>query len=275
MMQASCASFEGKTTRSPALHYIVHEPRNLSGPRHTLVLSHALGCDLTMWNRLVPVLAEECRIVTYDHRGHGRSEVPDGIYTLEELADDAAHLIQETEAGPVVWVGISMGGMVGQELALRHPGLLRGLVIANSTSQYPEAAQTAWQQRIVTLEQQGIPGVAEATLQRFFSPSFHEKDLATVDAFRRRLLSTELPGYLGCCHAVRAIDTTARLEQINMPVQIIASEGDQGTPVEMARIMAEHLPQARLTILPDAAHLSAVEQPEAFAEIVRAYLREL
>lgn len=228
-----------------------------------------------MWNRLVPVLAEECRIVTYDHRGHGRSEVPDGIYTLEELADDAAHLIQETEAGPVVWVGISMGGMVGQELALRHPGLLRGLVIANSTSQYPEAAQTAWQQRIVTLEQQGIPGVAEATLQRFFSPSFHEKDLATVDVFRRRLLSTELPGYLGCCHAVRAIDTTARLEQINMPVQIIASEGDQGTPVEMARIMAEHLPQARLTILPDAAHLSAVEQPEAFAEIVRAYLREL
>lgn len=274
-MRSPLASFESMTiSRSPALHYAVHEPRS-SSPRHTLVLSHALGCDLSMWHALVQELTEECRVITYDHRGHGRSEVPEGIYSLEELADDAARVIRETDAAPVIWIGISMGGMVGQELALRHPSLLKAMVIANSTSHYPEAAQTAWQQRIVTLEQQGIPGVVEATLQRFFSPAFHESDPATVDAFRRRLLSTDLQGYLGCCHAVRAVNTTDRLAQITVPVQIIASEGDQGTPLDMAKILAEHVPSSKLTVLPDAAHLSVIEQPQAFARVVKDFLREL
>lgn len=262
-------------TDAPALHYVVHEPRHVNGPRHVVVLSHALGCDLSMWNGLVEALADECRVITYDHRGHGRSAVPDAPYDMEALADDAAHIIRETEGAPVVWIGISMGGMVGQELALRHPSLVSALVIANSTSRYPEEAQTAWQQRIVTLEQQGIPGIVEATLQRFFSPAFHERAPATVDAFRRRLLSTELQGYLGCCHAVRAINTTDRLPHIAVPVQVIASEQDQGTPVAMAKAMVEKLPRAKLTVLPDAAHLSVIEQPDAFARIVKDFLREL
>ncbi len=274
-MRSLPSSFEGKTSSSPALHYAVHEPRRVSGPRHVVVLSHALGCDHSMWNALVQVLTEECRVITYDQRGHGRSDVPEGIYTMEELADDAVRVIREAEAGPVVWLGISMGGMVGQEMALRHPSLVSALVIANATSRYPEEAQTAWQQRIITLEQQGIPGIVEATLQRFFSPAFHEKDPATVDTFRRRLLSTDLQGYLGCCHAVRAINTTDRLSQIAVPTQIIASDADQGTPVEMAKILADHIPNSRLTVLPGAAHLSVIEQPEAFARTVKAFLLEL
>jgi len=257
------------------LHYVVHESRRVGTPRHVVVLSHALGCDHVMWNTLAQTLTEENRVITYDHRGHGRSDVPQGPYTMEELADDAMRVIQEANAGPVVWIGISMGGMVGQELALRHPSLVRALVIANATSRYPEEAQTAWQQRIITLEQQGIPGVVEATLQRFFSPAFHETNPATVDAFRRRLLSTDLQGYLGCCHAVRAINTTDRLAQISVPTQIIASDADQGTPVEMAKILADHIPHARLTVLPNAAHLTVIEQPEAFAASVQNFLYEL
>lgn len=263
------------TASTPVLRYALCEPRRESRPPHTVVLSHALGCDLAMWNALADTLAEECRVIAYDHRGHGKSEVPAEPYSMEKLADDAARIIRETQGGPVVWIGISMGGMVGQELALRHPELVSALVLANCTSRYPEEAQTAWQQRIVTVEQQGISGVSEATLQRFFSPAFHEQNPKTVDAFRRRLLSTELQGYLGCCHAVRAINTTDRLPQITVPVQIIAGEKDQGTPVEMARIMADRIPYARLTVLPNAAHLSVIERPEAFAKIVVSFLREL
>jgi 3-oxoadipate enol-lactonase len=274
-MSSSPFSQEGMTANAPVLRYALCEPRRGNHPQHTIVLSHALGCDLAMWNVLADKLAEECRVIAYDHRGHGKSEVPVQPYSMEELADDAARVIRETQAGAVVWIGISMGGMVGQELALRHPELVSALVLANCTSRYPEEAQIAWQQRIVTVEQQGIPGVIETTLQRFFSPAFYEKDPKTVDAFRRRLLSTELQGYLGCCHAVRSINTTDRLQQIAVPVQIIASEHDQGTPVEMARIMAERIPYARLTVLPHAAHLSVIEQPEAFSRTVIAFLREL
>lgn len=266
---------EHRTSGSPALHYFVREPRHATGPRHTLVLSHALGCDLSMWNTLVDTLAEDCRVISYDHRGHGQSEIPPGPYSMQELADDAASLIEQTRSAPVVWIGISMGGMVGQELALRYPSLVRAMVIANSTSRYAEEAQIAWQQRIVTLEQQGIPGVIDATLQRFFSPAFRERDPATVDTFRRRLLSTDLQGYLGCCQAVRAINTHDRLPQIAVPVQVIASEHDQGTPPAMAQAMAEQIPHAKLAVLSDAAHLSAIEQPEAFAKLVCSFLREL
>lgn len=228
-----------------------------------------------MWNGLIDTLAENCRVIAYDHRGHGQSDIAPGPITMADLADDAARVIEATGNGPVVWLGISMGGMAGQELALRHPQLVSALIIADSTSRYPEEAQTAWQQRIVTLEQQGIPGVVDATLQRFFTSAFHQRDAATVDAFRRRLLSTDLQSYLACCHAVRAIDTTERLEQIVIPVQIIVGDQDQGTPLTMSQTMADRFPSARLAVIPNAGHLSAVEQPGAFAKVVNAFLREL
>lgn len=266
---------EGLTHSSPALRYRIYEPRHGRPPRHTVVLSHALGCDLSMWDKLTERLSADCRVIAYDQRGHGKSEVPPGPYSMGELAEDAVRLLKELETGPVVWIGISMGGMVAQELVLRHPAMVVGLVIANSTSHYPEAAQTTWQQRIITLEQQGIPGIVEATLERFFSPQFHDSDPATVNVFRRRLLSTDLQGYLACCHAVRAINTTDRLPQVTTPTLLIASEQDQGTPVDMAKVMAERMPYARLTVLPQAAHLSAVEQPDAFAEAVERFTKEL
>lgn len=266
---------EGGTSGSPALHYQVYEARNSGPPRHTIVLSHALGCDRSMWNGLIDRLTEDCRIIAYDHRGHGQSEFVPTPITIADLADDAARVIEDAGIEPVVWLGISLGGMVGQELALRHPRLISALIIADSTSRYPDEAQIAWQQRIVTLEQQGIPGVVDATLQRFFTPAFHQHDPATVNAFRRRLLSTDLQAYLACCHAVRAIDTTDRLEQIAVPVQIIVGDKDQGTPVAMAQIMADKIPYSRLAVIPDAAHLSVIEQPNAFFMIVSAFLREL
>jgi pimeloyl-ACP methyl ester carboxylesterase len=104
---------EGRSNGRPALHYAVREPRNGKAPRHTVVLSHAIGCDLTMWDDLANQLAQDCRVIAYDHRGHGSSEAPAGAYSMADLADDAAALLRELDTGPVVWVGLSMGGMVG------------------------------------------------------------------------------------------------------------------------------------------------------------------
>ncbi|NVD71901.1 3-oxoadipate enol-lactonase [Duganella sp. BJB1802] len=266
---------EGRSAGQPALHYTVREPRSGKAPRHTVVLSHALGCDLTMWDSLANQLAADCRVIAYDHRGHGASSAPQGLYSMADLADDAAALLRELDTGPVVWIGLSMGGMVGQELALRHPSLVRALALGNTTSRYPEAAREAWQQRIATVREQGIEVIADAVMGRYFHDAFRAEHAATVARFRRRLLSTDSTGYIGCCNAVGTVDTTDRLGAIAVPTLLIAGELDQGTPVAMSQIVQHAIPGAALVVLPDASHLGAVEQPALFAAAVTGFLAGL
>jgi 3-oxoadipate enol-lactonase len=266
---------EGRTQSAPTLHYSVREPRSGKRPRHTVVLSHALGCDMTMWDDLANLLAQDCRVIVHDHRGHGSSAAPDGMYTMAELADDAARLLRELDTGPVVWVGLSMGGMVGQELALRHPGLVGALVLANTTSRYPEAARANWDERMALVRAGRIAEVADASMGRYFTESFRTAHPATVARFRQRVLTTDTNGYLGCCAAVAGVDTTDRLGQIGVPALVIAGEADQGTPVEMAQTLAAGIPDARLQVLAGAAHLSAIEQPRAFADAVTGFIASL
>jgi 3-oxoadipate enol-lactonase len=266
---------EGRSAGQPALHYSVRAPRNGKAPRHTVVLSHALGCDLTMWDDLAKLLAADCRVIAYDHRGHGASAAPAGAYDMAMLADDAAALLRELETGPVVWIGLSMGGMVGQELALRHPDLVRALILANTTSGYPDAARATWAQRIATVQASGIEAIADAVMGRYFHDEFRAHHAATVARFRRRVTSTDPTGYIGCCHAVGGMNTTARLGAITAPALVIAGELDQGTPPDMAQTLARGIPGARLEILKDASHLSYVEQPQAFGQAVRAFIAAL
>jgi 3-oxoadipate enol-lactonase len=266
---------EGRTASSPALHYSVREPRSGKAPRHTVVLSHALGCDLTMWDALANQLAADCRVIAYDQRGHGSSDSPDALYTMADLADDAARLLRELDTGPVVWVGLSMGGMVGQELALRHPSLVRALVLANTTSAYPEAAQAVWEQRIDTVRASGIESIADAVMGRYFHDAFRAQKAGTVARYRRRLVTTDAVGYVGCCNAVGKVDTASRLGQIAVPTLVIAGELDQGTPVAMAEALVAGIPGASLDVLKDASHLSAAEQPEAFAASVVGFVAGL
>jgi len=266
---------EGRTASTPALHYSVRAPRSGKRPRHTVVLSHALGCDLSMWDSLANQLAQDCRVIAYDHRGHGSSDAPDGPYTMAELADDAARLLRELDTGPVVWIGLSMGGMVGQELALRHPSLVGALVLANTTSGYPEAARAVWRQRIDTVREEGIEAIADAVMARYFHDGFRAAHPATVARYRQRLVTTDSGGYMGCCAAVGGVDTTARLGSIGVPALVIAGELDQGTPVAMAQTLADGIPDARLEVLAQASHLGAVEQPQAFAQAVLGFVAAL
>ena len=259
---------QGVTQSQPAIHYSIREPRSGKPPRHTIVLSHALGCDLTMWDALANQLAADCRVICYDHRGHGGSASPAGLYSMADLADDAARLLRERDTGPVVWVGLSMGGMVGQELALRHPALVSALLLANTTSRYPDATQAIWQQRIATVQELGIEAIADAVMGRYFHDEFRAQNAATIARYRQRLVQTNTVGYIGCCHAVGTVDTTARLPQIAAPAWIIAGELDQGTPIAMSQTLADAIPRASLQVIQNASHLSAIEQPRLFAEAV-------
>jgi 3-oxoadipate enol-lactonase len=263
---------EGRTGSIPALHYSVRAPRSGKAPRHTVVLSHALGCDLTMWDELANVLAADCRVIAYDHRGHGSSDTLPGLATMAEMADDAARLLRELDSGPVVWVGLSMGGMVGQELALRHPSLVRALVLANTTSSYPDAVRPVWDERIATVRERGIEAVADAVMGRYFHDAFRAEHAPIVARFRERLVTTDASGYVACCNAVRDIDTTSRLGAIAVPTLVIVGDLDQGTPVAMAQKLADGIPGAQLEVLTGASHLSAIEQPQAFAAALTGFL---
>ncbi len=272
---------EGRTVSKPALHYSIHRSRNGSakdspkgGPKNTIVLSHALGCDLAMWDKLAARLAADYDVIVYDHRGHGSSDAPTGPYSMADLADDAARLLYELKCGPVIWVGLSMGGMVGQELTIRHPELVNALVIANSTSAYPEVAQETWRQRIATVKDQGIEAIADAVMQRYFHDEFRNAHAGEVAAYRRRLVTTDKDGYMACCHAVGNVNTTDRLQALSLPVLVIAGRLDQGAPPEMSETMVNRIPNAQLVVLEDASHIAVVEQPEAFAKAVLSFLNQ-
>lgn len=268
----------GRSARSsstPSLHYTVREPRSGRAARHSIVFSHALGADQSMWDPIANALAADCRVICYDHRGHGDSEAPAGPYSMADLADDAERLMAEIGAGPVVWVGLSMGGMVGQELALRYPQRVQALVIANSTAGYPPEARELWQQRIQAIEAGGVEAIADGAMQRWFSPTFRTEQPATVARWRRRLISTPQAGYLGSTHAVMNMATADRLAQIDVPTLVIAGELDEGTPPSMSRSIVEAVPGARLVLLPGAAHLSAIEQPKTFEAALASFIDAL
>jgi len=165
--------------------------------------------------------------------------------------------------------------MVGQELAIRHPELVSALVVANSTSAYPDDVRAVWQQRIETVRAKGIEAIADAVMERYFHAGFREEKAAAVAAFRKRLVTTDTEGYMGCCNAVGTVDTTGRLPQVKAPALIIAGQLDQGAPVSMSETMAGQIPGAKLVVLEDASHLAVAEQPKAFERAVSEFLAGL
>jgi 3-oxoadipate enol-lactonase len=260
------------TRSAPRLRHDVLEPLDGGPARLTFVLAHALGCDASMWDDLARHLAAHARVVRYDQRGHGGSDAPAGPYSMADLADDAARLIDALALGPVVWIGLSMGGMIGQELALRHPAKVRALVLANTTSGYPAEAQAGWAQRIAGIRQGGLAAVVDGALQRWFHPGFHAAQPATVAHWRAKVLGCDAAGYIACCEAIAGVDTTSRLPTIGVPTLVIAGALDLGTPPEMARTIAQAVPGARLVVLLEASHLSVLEQPAAFREALDDWL---
>jgi 3-oxoadipate enol-lactonase len=235
------------------------------------VLSHALGADLHLWDDFAATLSERHEVLRYDQRGHGGSAVPPGPYAQDELVDDAARVIREWGRGPVVFVGLSMGGMVAQGLAVRHPELLRGVVIANSSARYPDEARAAWAQRIAAIEQGGLASIAEATMERWFTPAFRAAQPAAVERARQTLLRTDPSGYIACGRAVAAVDWLERLGELRLPALLIAGAQDAGAPAAMSEAIAARIAGAELRVF-DTAHLSVIEQPLAFAQAVRAFI---
>lgn len=240
-----------------------------------VVLSHALGLDLHMWDALARRLAPHYTLMRYDHRGHGGSARPPGPYAMDDLVDDAARAIREWGKGPVAWIGLSMGGMVGQGLAVRHPELLRGAVLANTTARYPDAARPTWAARVAAVEQGGMAAVVDAVVERYLHADYRAAHPEVVAALRARLLRTDPAAYVACCHAVAGVDWLDRLSSVRLPTLVIAGARDVGATPEMARAIAGRIAGAELRVFPDASHLSVAEVGDEFHAAVSSFLAAL
>jgi len=239
-----------------------------------VMLSHALGSGISMWDPQMEVLGSRYRVLRYDTRGHGGTDAPANAYTMELLGDDAVRLMDALDIEKVHWVGLSMGGMVGQSIALNHSDRLLSLALCDTAAIVPEEAQTLWQERIEAVRAQGMQALVESTLERWFTPGYRSGDHPEVELIRRVFLATPVAGFVGCSEAIRKLAYLDRLSEITTPTLIVVGEDDPGTPVAASEAMHKRIPDSRLVVLPSAAHLSNIEQARAFNQTLMDFLLE-
>jgi 3-oxoadipate enol-lactonase len=244
------------------------------GQGPVVVLSHALALDRGMWSDVAATMALHCTVIRYDHRGHGEATGAIDPFSIEDLADDAADLIREASSDPVVFVGLSLGGMVGQSLAARHPALLRGLAVLNSAAHY--ADRSTWDARILAVCERGMQAVADGSIERWLTPAFRQtpKGQAMAGQLREVLLRTHPLAYTRTCEAIAGMDLRPGNRRIDIPTLIVAGRQDMATPGAMSQAMANDIASARVVEV-EAAHISAAEIPGELAILLDDWIRAL
>lgn len=232
-----------------------------------IVMSHALGMRLEMWDSLAAELAPHHPVLRYDHRGQGGSAAVQTAYGINDLVDDAARVVREWGRGPVVFIGLSMGGLVGLGLAIRHPDLVRGLLVANTAACFPDANRQGLVQRAEAVRAGGMPAIADAVLDRFLMPATRAEQPELAAAVRAHLVQADAAGYAEACLAIRDADWRPQLAQIRCPVHVVAGGADLGTPVALSQVVADGVAGAQLSLLPTA-HLSVLEDHQGFCAAV-------
>jgi 3-oxoadipate enol-lactonase len=229
-----------------------------------VMLSHSLGASLSMWEFQRTILEPHFQVLTYDLRGHGASDAPNGAYSLEQLAEDALGLLEALKITRVHFVGLSIGGMIGQALALNHANRLLSLALCSTSGQIPPPARPIVQERIEAARTRGLAALVDGTLERWFTPGFAQKNPQKVDPVRKQFLATPVDGYIGCSEAIGHLDFLDRLSAITLPTLIMVGAEDVGTPVSASEAIHLRIQGSKLIILPSASHLGNIEQADLF-----------
>lgn len=248
------------------LHYTDQGPKK--GPM--VVFANSLGTDLRLWDDLIPHLPDGLRLVRFDKPGHGLSDVQAGV-SIDSMADDVAALITALGGENVVFVGLSVGGLIAQALAQRHAHLLRAVVISNSAAKIGNAE--TWDARITAIQTAGIAAIAATILERWFAPKFRKTPAFAV--WRNMLINSPRDGYVAICQAIAAADYSGATADMTLPTLVIAGELDGSTPPELVAATAGLIAGAEFHIVPGAAHLPCVETPAAYAAVLNAFLNKV
>jgi len=250
------------------LHHIVTgDPEGLP-----IVFANALGTDFRIWDEVIARLPAGLRILRYDMRGHGLSDAPEGEYPMAELVADAAGLMDAAGMSGAVFVGLSIGGVVAQGLAVERPDLVRAAVLSNTAAKI--GTEETWADRIATVRAGGIESIADGVMKLWFSRAFHAERADELAGWRHMLTRTPLAGYLGCCAAVAHTDLRDSTPTIRQPVLAIGGDADGSTPPDLVRETAASIPGARFELIRGAGHIPSVEAPDACAALLAGFFRE-
>jgi len=243
----------------------------MEGPQAApvLMLSNSLGTNLHMWDEQVPAWTEHFRLVRYDRRGHGRSSVPPGPYTMERLGRDVVAVLDALNISRINWCGLSMGGMVGQWLGANAADRIDKLVLSNTACFFPDKG--IWAGRVKMVREKGLESIVDANMERWFTKGFRDNNPQTIAKMRAMFLATKADGYCGCGEAIRDMDHRPLLAKITAPTLVIAGRHDPATPLDGNEFIKQHIPGAQLTVL-ETAHIANLEQPKIYADTVADFL---
>lgn len=246
-----------------ALHYRIDGPDGAP----VVIFANSLGTDLRLWDALLPLLPQGLRYLRYDKQGHGLSDLWQAD-RLQDHADDAIALIRDVAQGPVVFVGLSIGGLIGQRVASQHPDLVRALVLSNTAARL--GTPDSWQDRIAAIRRDGLPAMADGIMQRWFGPDF--RATPQVAPWRNMLARTAPEAYVAACHALAGADQTQATAALDLPTAVIAGSADGASPPDLVAATAALIRDASFDIISGAGHLPCVETPAAHAAIIAPFL---
>ena len=255
------------TANGISVHYRFDGP----GSAPLVTMSHSLAANLDMWQWQMPAL-REYRVLRYDTRGHGGTDAPGGEYSLDTLAGDLLALLDALGIETTHYVGLSMGGMIGQTAALVDQSRFRTLSLCDTTSRIPPEARPLWNERIATARGQGMEALVEPTIERWFSSGYRTRQGAEVDKVRAMIRTTSVAGYCGCCAAIAGLDLGDRISAIDRPVLLIVGAEDPGTPVAAHEAIRDRIAGSELVVLPGALHFSNVECAPGFNQALAGFL---
>lgn len=233
------------------------------GPE-TVLLSNSLGTDRTMWQPQRAMLEERYTVLSYDTRGHGRSDTPPGDYSFDELVADSVAVLDHFGVERAIVMGLSLGGMTGLGLALTHPGRVTRLICADARADSPVPFKTSWDDRVALLRTEGMEALWAPTAQRWFTPQWRERHPRALAWTKTMFLRTTADGYAGCAAALKRLDYLRLLGALTMPVLYLCGDADTGAPPETMRAMAAATSESEFQLVPDAAHIANINNPEGF-----------
>jgi 3-oxoadipate enol-lactonase len=235
-----------------------------------LLVANSLMANGSMWDGNIAALADRYCVLRYDKRGHGGSGLSAGPYTIAQLADDAISLLDNLGIQNAHFMGLSIGGMIGQQLGARYPERILSLSLCNTASEMPP--RSLWEERFEIARTQGIAGLVDGTIKRWFTAPFIERAPQEIEKVRQMILGTNVDGYIACGSAVRDMAQSTMLLRIKAPTLVLAGRDDPACTVDQGIVLHRLIGHSKMVILEEAAHLSNIEQPEAFNKTVRQFI---
>jgi 3-oxoadipate enol-lactonase len=250
--------------------YRIDGPTSGAADAPILILSNSLMSSVDMWNDNMAALTAKYRVVRYDTRGHGQTQVTPGPYSIALLAQDLVGLMDALQIKKAHLVGLSMGGMICQYVGANHPERVLSLGLCDTASEMPP--RSLWEDRFATAKAQGIAGLVDGTIKRWFVADFGASAPAKIDAVRSMILKTPVEGYLGCASAVRDMAQSTMLLKIKAPTLVLVGRDDPACTVDQATVLHRMIAHSSMVILDNAAHLSNIEKPTEFNSALLSFL---